>query len=99
MQYSTANGDEIRVFTQVGEMDDDPDRSVEFEEVTVSVSQNEIEGQIRSRTDEEGVADLARSDRPARIEIEPHDSAETRVIEARVENPAGELEITDVQSV
>lgn len=98
MQYSTANGDEIRVFTEFGEIDDDPDRAIEFEEVTVSVSQNEVEGRIRSRTDAEGIADLARSDRPARIEIEPHDGSETRVIEARVENPAGELEITDVQS-
>lgn len=99
MRYSTADGDDIRVFTTVGEVDDDPDRRIEFEEMTVSVSQNEIEGRLRSRTNEEAVADLARSDRPARIEIEPHDSAETRVIEARVRNPAGELEITGVQSV
>lgn len=99
MQYSTADGDEIRVFTTVGEVDDDPDRRVEFEEVTVSVSRNEIEGKIRSRTGDDAIVDLAQSARPVRIEIEPQGSAETRVIEARVQNPAGELEITDVQSV
>ncbi|MEM4782028.1 MAG: hypothetical protein QXG03_10780 [Halalkalicoccus sp.] len=99
MRYSTTDGDEIRVFTTVGEIDDDPDERVAFEELTVSVHQNEIEGRIESPTDDGAIADLARSSRPARVEVEPADSTETRVIEARVQNPAGELEITDVQSV
>lgn len=96
MQYSTADGDAIRVFITAGEVDDDPDREIEFDEVTVSVHQNEIEGRIRSRTDDDAIVELARSDRPARIEIEPSGSAETRTIDARVENRSGELEITDV---
>lgn len=98
MQYSTTDGDEIRAFITVSEVDHDPAERVEFDDLTVSVSQNEVEGRIRTR-DDSGIGDLARSDRPVRIEIEPADSAETRVIEARVQNPAGELEITGVQSV
>lgn len=99
MRYSTADGDEIRVFTTVGEVDDDPDERVAFEDVTVSVHKNEIEGRLKSHTNDDAIGELARSTRPARIEIEPRDEAETKVIEARVENPAGELEITGVQSV
>lgn len=99
MQYSTADGDGIGVFITAGEVNDDPDRRIEFEDLTVSVSRNEIEGRIRSRTDDDRIVELARSDRPVRIEIEPQDSTGTRVIEARVRNPAGELEITDAQSV
>lgn len=99
MRYSTADGDEIRVFTTVGEVDNDPDERVTFEDVTVSVHKNEVEGRIKSTTNDDAIGELARSDRPARIEIEPEGETETKMIEARVENPAGELEITGVQSV
>ena len=98
MQFSTADGDDIRVFITAGEVDNDPDREIEFEEVTVSVHKNEIEGRIRSRTNEEKIEELARSDRPALIEIEPLGDVGARTIEARVENRSGELEITGVQS-
>lgn len=98
MQYSTADGDDVRVFITAGEVSDEPDREIEFEEVTVAIHRNEVEGRIRSRTDEDSIEELARSDRPARIEIEPLEDAGTRTIEARVENRSGELEITDVQS-
>lgn len=98
MQYSTADGDDIRVFITAGEVDDEPDREIGFEEVTVSVHRNEIEGRIRSRTNEEDIEELARSDRPARIEVEPLEDAGARTIEARVENRSGELEVTGVQS-
>jgi hypothetical protein len=98
MQYSTADGDEIRVFIAAGEIDSDPDRRIEFDGLTVSIRRNEIEGRIRS-TDDDAIGELARSSRPARIEIEPEDGTETRVIEARVENATGELEITGVHSV
>jgi hypothetical protein len=98
MQYSTADGDEIRVFIAEGEIDSDPDRRVEFDELTVSIRRNEVEGRIRSN-DDDAIEELSGSDRPARIEIEPEDGTETRVIEARIEDATGELEITDVQSV
>lgn len=98
MQYSTADGDEIRVFLAEGEVDSDPDRRIEFDELTVSVRRNEVEGRIRSN-DDDAIEELARSGRPARIEIEPEGSSETRVINARVEDATGELEITGVQSV
>ncbi|MCH7661717.1 MAG: hypothetical protein IH933_14435 [Euryarchaeota archaeon] len=94
MQYSTADGDEIRVFIAEGEIDSDPDRQVEFDELTVSIRRNEVEGRIRSN-DDDAIEELSGSDRPARIEIEPEDGTETRVIEARIEDATGELEITD----
>lgn len=96
MQYSTADGDDIRVFITAGEVNDEPDREIEFDEVTVSIHRNEVEGRIRSRTDDDAIVELARSDRPARIEIEPLGGDGARTIKARVENRSGELEITDV---
>jgi hypothetical protein len=98
MQYSTADGDEIRVFIAAGAIDSDPDRRIEFDELTVSIRRNEVEGRIRSN-DDDAIEELAGSDRPARIEIEPADGTETRVVEARVKDAIGELEITDVHSV
>lgn len=97
MRYSTRDGDDIDVYVTVGEISNEPDRQIEFEEVTVSVRRNEIEGQLRSNTDDETIAELETQDRPLRIEVESRDGTETPTIEARVKDNTGKLEITGIE--
>lgn len=97
MRFSTADGDDIDVYVTFGEVSDDPDEYVEFDQLTVSIRKNGVEGRIRSTTDDETVADLGRESRPIRIEAESGDGAERASIEARVEDPSGQLEITEIE--
>ncbi len=97
MRFSTADGDDIDVYVTFGEVSDEPDEHLEFDELTVSIRKNEVEGRLRSNTDDETIADLGHESRPIRIEAESADGTRRASIEARVEDPAGNLEITTVE--
>ncbi len=97
MRYSTDEGDEIDVYVTFGNLDNEPVRAVEFEEVTVSVRKNRIEGRLRSSTDDDTIAELGNTDRQVRIEAESADGTETPVIEAQVTDASGQLEITNIE--
>lgn len=97
MRYSTEDGDDIDVYITFDELRDDPDERVEFDQLTVSISKNGIEGRLRSTTDDETIADLGRKSRRIRVEAESADSAERTSLNARVEDPSGQLEIADIE--
>ncbi|WP_336345337.1 hypothetical protein [Halalkalicoccus ordinarius] len=97
MRFSTEDGDEIEVHVEFGEVRDETDEQPEFDQITVSIHKNEIEGRIRSTTDDELIADLGRKSRPVRIEARSADGTEQASIEARVGDPSGQLEITEIE--
>lgn len=97
MRYSTEDGDDVDVYVEFGDVSDDIDERVEFDRLTVSIRKNGTEGRLRSTTDDETIADLGRKSRPIRIEAESADGTERSSLEARVEDPSGQLEITQIE--
>ena len=97
MRYSTEDGDDIDVYITFDELRDDPDERVEFDQLTVSISKNGVEGRLRSTTDDETIADLGRKSRRIRVEAESADGTERTSLNARVEDPSGQLEIADIE--
>lgn len=97
MRFSTEDGDDIDVYVEFDELRDDAVEQPEFDQLTVSIRDNGIEGRIQSTTNDETIADLGRSDRPVRIEAESADGTESTSLEARVEHPSGQLEITQIE--
>lgn len=97
MRYSTQEGDEIDVYVSFGPLNNDADQAVEFDEVTLSIRDNRLEGRLRSSTDDETIAELGNSDRQVRIEVESEDGTETPVVETQVTDASGELEVIDVE--
>jgi hypothetical protein len=97
MRFSTEDGDEIDVNVEFGELRDEADEQPEFDQLTVSIHKNEVEGRIRSTTDDELIANLGRKSRPIRIQAQSADGTERASIEARVEDPSGQLEITEIE--
>lgn len=97
MRYSTEEGDDIDVYVTVGEISDDSDEPVEFDQPTVSIRKNGVEGRLRSTTDDETIADLGRKSRRIRIEAESADDTERTSLNTRVEDPSGQLEIAEIE--
>ncbi|WP_336362681.1 hypothetical protein [Halalkalicoccus salilacus] len=97
MRYSTEEGDDVDVYVTAGEISDEPDERVEFDQLTVSIRKNGVEGRLRSNTDDETIADLGRKSRRIRVEAESADGTERTSLNARVEDPSGQLEIADIE--
>lgn len=96
MRFSTEDGDDIDVYITFDELRDDPDERVEFDQLTVSISKNGVEGRLRSTIDDGTIADLGRKSRRIRIEAESADGTERTSLNARVEDPSGQLEIAEI---